>query len=85
MRIDALDMLGVSIDSQSFDQSIINQSINSGKRQAAQKRKMKEKALIKKQKDDLDGSIIFRDQEEESPMSSKHKRSIKEEKKGQTP
>jgi hypothetical protein len=42
---------------------------------------MKEKALIKKQKDDLDGSIIFRDQEEESPMSSKHKRS-KEETKG---
>jgi hypothetical protein len=55
MRIDALDMLGVSIDSETFDQSLINQSINSAKR------KMKKKALLKKQKDDLDGSIIFRD------------------------
>jgi len=46
---------------------------------------MKKKA-IKKQKDELDGSIIFRDQEEESPMSSKQRKSIgvksKEEKKG---
>lgn len=47
---------------------------------------MKKKAL-KKQKDDLDGSIIFRDQEDESPVSSKHRKSMKnkEEKKGQSP
>jgi hypothetical protein len=46
---------------------------------------MKKKS-IKKQKDDLDGSIIFRDQEEESPISSKHRGGKsgknKEEKKG---
>lgn len=53
-----VDMLGVSIDSQSIDQSLINQSISS-------KRKMRKL----KQKEDLDGSRVYRDRDqvEESP------------------
>jgi hypothetical protein len=47
---DAIDVLGVSIDSQSFDQSLIDQSINSRKKKVSK---------IKK-KEDLDGSKLYR-------------------------
>jgi len=49
---EAVDILGVSIDSTSFDQSLIDQSINSGKKRARKLKKMKE---------DLDRSKLLRD------------------------
>ena len=46
-----MDVLGVSIDSQSIDQSIIDQSMQSRKKKSKK---------IKKQKEDLDGSRLYR-------------------------
>ena len=53
---DAMERMGVTIDSQSFDQSIIDQSMTS---------ELKRKRRNKKQKEDLDGSRLFREHGEE--------------------
>lgn len=70
-----MDIMGVSINSQSMDQSLIDQSMNS---------RIKRKKL-KKQKEDLDGSRLFRDGEDDEesidPRASKGKKVKKEEKK----
>ena len=76
-----VDMLGVSIDSQSINQSLLNQSMSSTKQRIRKNQK---------QKEDLDGSRVYRnrDQVEDSPQrqSLKQKKqyhgSKKEEKKG---
>ena len=57
---DAIDVLGVSIDSQSFDQSLIDQSINSRKKKVSK---------IKK-KEDLDGSKLYRRDKSAAPDKS---------------
>jgi hypothetical protein len=59
---DAIDVLGVSIDSQSFDQSLIDQSINSRKKKISK---------IKKKKEDLDGSKIYRRDKSAVPPKKK--------------
>ena len=58
---DAIDVLGVSIDSQSFDQSMIDQSINSRKKKISK---------IKK-KEDLDGSKLYRRDKSAAPDKKK--------------
>ena len=58
---DAIDVLGVSIDSQSFDQSLIDQSINSRKKKVSK---------IKK-KEDLDGSKLYRRDKSAAPNQEK--------------
>ena len=50
---DPIDVLGVSIASESIDQSLIDQSMQS--------RKKKGKKAAKKQKEDLDGSRLYRE------------------------
>ena len=47
-----MEIMGVTIDSQSFDQSIIDQSMTS---------ELKRKIKKRKQKEDLDGSRLFRE------------------------
>lgn len=47
---EAMEIMGITIDSQSFDQSIIDQSMTS---------ELKRKRRNKKQKEDLDGSRLF--------------------------
>ena len=58
---DAIDVLGLSIDSQSFDQSLIDQSINSRKKKVSK---------IKK-KEDLDGSKLYRRDKSAAPDKKK--------------
>jgi hypothetical protein len=52
---DAMDVLGVSIDSQSFNQSLIDQSINLGRKKIKR---------LNKKKEDLDGSKLYRDKKD---------------------
>ena len=47
-----MEIMGVTIDSQSFDQSIIDQSMTS---------ELKRKRKKKKNREDLDGSRLFRE------------------------
>lgn len=49
---EAMEIMGVTIDSQSFDQSIIDQSMTS---------ELKGKRKYRKKKEDLDGSRLFRE------------------------
>ena len=49
---EAMEIMGITIDSQSFDQSLIDQSMTS---------EMKRRRKQRKQKEDLDGSRLFRE------------------------
>ena len=71
-----VDMLGVSIDSQSINQSLLNQSMSS----------VKQRKKHYKQKEDLDGSRVYRNREsvEDSPQRTSLKQK-KQYKKDETP